>query len=175
MYLLITLLFLTQPSEMTLFYFTLDSNLSDWATVDDTVMGGRSDGNFGLNEAGHGEYTGHVSVKNNGGFSSLRYGFPTMRSEGITKAIIRLKGDGNRYQFRVKSQNREYQSYVTYIETSGEWEEVEVTLADLKPQFRGRQLNMPDYPGELLSEIRFLIGNKKEQDFKLELDWIKLK
>ena len=34
---------------------------------------------------------------------------------------------------------------------------------------------MADYPAEMLSEIAILIGNKREEDFALELDWIELR
>ncbi|MBC6995758.1 CIA30 family protein [Neolewinella lacunae] len=159
---------------MTLFNFTPEADVSDWVTVDDTVMGGRSAGYFRLNAAGHGEYTGHVSLENNGGFSSLRYRMPTIRIEGHTKAVLRVKGDGKRYQFRAKTSDNDRHSYVTYFETTGEWEEIILDLSTMKPQFRGRSLDLPDYPAELLSEVAILIGNKEEQDFRLELDWIRL-
>jgi len=153
--LLLTLLILNlQTATMTLFDFTPESDISNWVTVDDTVMGGRSDGHFRINDEGHGEYGGHVSLENNGGFSSLRYRMPTIRIEGLTKVVLRLKGDGKRYQFR---------------------EEIELDLKAMKPKFRGRALNMDDYPAEMLSEVAILIGNKKEQDFLLEIDWVRLK
>lgn len=170
--LLISILLTFPP--MTLFDFTPASDISRWVTVDDTVMGGRSDGRFRLNDAGHGEYSGYVSLENNGGFSSLRYRMPTIRVEGSTKAILRLKGDGNRYQFRTKTSDYDRHSYVGYFETSGEWETIEINLKDLVPQFRGRKLRMPDYPAEMLSEVAILIGNKKAQEFTLELDWLRL-
>lgn len=159
---------------MTLFDFTPKSDISDWRTVDDTVMGGRSDGHFRLNENGHGEYSGRVSLENNGGFSSLRYRMPTIRIEGKMKVRIRLRGGGERYQFRTKTSDYDRHSYVTYFETSGEWEEIVLELKTMAPQFRGRSLDMENYPAEMLSEIAILIGNKKEQEFKLELDWLRL-
>ncbi|SEP79396.1 Complex I intermediate-associated protein 30 (CIA30) [Neolewinella agarilytica] len=175
MHLLLCLILLTvQPTPMTIFDFTHTSDISNWSTVDDTVMGGRSDGHFRLNEEGHGEYSGRVSLENNGGFSSLRYRMPTIRIEGKTKVRLRLRGDGKRYQFRVKTSDNDRHSYVAYFETSGEWEEVVLDLKALAPQFRGRPLNMENYPAEMLSEMAILIGNKKEQTFKLELDWLRL-
>ena len=62
---------------MTLFQFNTDSSIENWRILDDVVMGGRSDGHFKINSDGHGEYTGNVSLENNGGFSSLRYYFDT--------------------------------------------------------------------------------------------------
>lgn len=171
---LLLLVFLTQTPTMTLFDFTTESDISDWTTVDDTVMGGRSDGRFRLNAAGHGEYTGHVSLENNGGFSSLRYRMPTIRIQGLTKAVLRVKGDGKRYQFRTKTSDYDRHSYVTHFETTGDWQEITLDLITMKPQFRGRSLDLPDYPAEMLSEVAILIGNKEEQDFRLVLDWIRL-
>lgn len=159
---------------MTLFDFTTNSDIRNWVTVDDTVMGGVSSGRFHLDDEGHGVYTGHVSLDNNGGFSSLRYRMPTIRVEGYTKAVLRLKGDGKRFQFRTKTNDFDRHSYVGYFTTSGEWEEIEIELQQLKPQFRGRQLDLPNYPVELLTEVAILVGNKKEEDFTLLLDWIKL-
>ena len=34
------------------------------------------------------------------------------------------------------------------------------------------QLNMPNYPGEVLRECSFLISNKKNESFRLEIDRI---
>ena len=172
---MLSIILLIQTNPMTIFDFTPDSDISDWRTVDDTVMGGVSDGNFKLSEEGHGVYSGSVSLDNNGGFSSLRYRMPSIRIEGSTKAVLRLKGDGKTYQFRTKTDDYDRHSYVRNFETSGEWEEVEIELKTMKPQWRGRRLDMADYPAEMLSEIAILIGNKKEEDFALELDWIKLK
>lgn len=60
-----------------LFDFSKSSNLKYWRIVDDVVMGGRSNGNFEIDSNGHGKFSGEVSLKNNGGFSSLRYNFKT--------------------------------------------------------------------------------------------------
>ena len=42
------------------------------------------------------------------------------------------------------------------------------------PSFRGRILDIPNYPAELISEITFLIGNKKAESFKLQIAKIEL-
>lgn len=170
---LITIL-ITISSSMTLFDFTAEGNINDWRVVDDGVMGGLSQGQFSLSEEGHGYYRGYVSLANNGGFSSLRYRMPTIRVEGFNKLSIRLKGDGKRYQIRVKSEQWDRHSYKGEFVTSGEWEEIVIPLVKLQPTFRGRSLNMPGYPVETLAEVAFLIGNKEEEDFALLLDWIRL-
>ncbi|MEM6516069.1 MAG: CIA30 family protein [Bacteroidota bacterium] len=171
---LFVFIFASILSTMTLFDFNPEIDISKWQIVDDVVMGGRSNGNFNLDQNGHGEFSGFISLKNNGGFSSVRYRMPKLNVENFTKAILRIKGDGKNYQFRIKSNSREYATYVYEFETTEEWSTIEVPFEKMRPQFRGRKLNMPNYPGETIEEITFLIGNKKEESFKLLIDSIKL-
>lgn len=159
---------------MVIFDFDTNSDLSEWRVVDDTVMGGRSAGNIQLNSAGHAVFHGDVSLENNGGFSSLRHRFETKQVNGFATIKIRLKGDGKSYQFRVKSHQYDRHSYIYHFQTTGEWETIEVPLAQMVPKFRGRSLNLPNYPGQVLEEIAFLIGNKRAEAFSLEIDSITL-
>jgi NADH dehydrogenase [ubiquinone] 1 alpha subcomplex assembly factor 1 len=157
-----------------IFDFSTDTDPAAWRVVDDVVMGGRSDGHFSINEAGNGVFAGKVSLENNGGFSSVRHRFEAKPVDEYTHCVIRLKGDGRRYQLRFKSSLNDAHSYIYYITTSGEWEEITVPLAEMYPTFRGRKLRMPNYPGEQLAEIAFLIGNKEAEPFRLELDYLRL-
>lgn len=161
--------------NMTLFDFDKSSDLSSWMIVDDVVMGGRSNGQFVINEDGNGLFSGYVSLENYGGFSSVRYYSPLVKVEGYTHAVLRLKGDGKPYQFRIKSNAYDRYSYVYEFATSGEWETIEIPLSEMEPRFRGRMLNLPNYPAETLEEVAILIGNKKNESFQLELDYIQLK
>lgn len=43
------------------------------------------------------------------------------------------------------------------------------------PTFRGRKLDSPNYSADGIEEIAFLIGNKRAESFKLEIDAISLK
>lgn len=160
---------------MVLFDFGKNSNLTNWRVVDDVVMGGRSDGNFEMNQEGHAVFHGEVSLENNGGFSSVRYRFSQKEVEGYDKVMIKLKGDGKRYQFRMKSDKYDRHSYIYHFQTTGEWETVSIPLKEMTPSFRGRKLNMPNYPGKVLEEITFLIANKNAETFRLEIDHLTLK
>lgn len=170
-FLLVIILFL---QSMTLFEFSAESNIDNWQILDDVVMGGRSDGHFKINKDGHGEYTGNVSLENNGGFSSLRYYFETVDSSDYTKFKIRIKGDGKSYQFRVKSNRYDRYSYIFKFETTENWQTIEIPFEDMYASFRGYRLDIPNFEGKQMEEIAFLIGNKKKESFKLLIDSITL-
>ncbi|WP_157207240.1 CIA30 family protein [Mariniflexile maritimum] len=160
---------------MILFKFKHNSNISDWKIVDDVVMGGCSSGNFGLNEAGNGIFSGVVSLDNNGGFSMVQYYFGTKSVAIFSKVCIRLKGDGKTYQFRIKANKDDKHSYIALINTSNDWETLEIPFNTMYPAFRGKPLNLQNYHGLKMEAIAFLIGNKIDEYFKLEIDSIELK
>jgi hypothetical protein len=161
-------------SNNIIFDFTSDADISNWRVVDDVVMGGRSNGQFKLNENNHGEFSGNVSLENNGGFSSLRYRFETMEVSNYENVLIRLKGDGKTYQFRVKDKSNNSYSYIISFKTTDDWETINIPLSEMYPAFRGRNLDMGNFSASSIEEIAILIGNKKEQNFKLEIDKISL-
>lgn len=160
--------------KLLLFDFSATNDWSSWEVENDVVMGGNSSSNLEKSEDGHAIFKGTVSLENNGGFASLQSHFPTKDIKGYTKALILLKGDGKNYQFRMKSNLKEKASYIYSFKTTGEWETIEVPLKEMKPVFRGRELNISNFPAEKLQEIRFLIGNKKNQNFRLEIRKIEL-
>ncbi|MGV9003876.1 CIA30 family protein [Flavobacterium sp.] len=155
--------------------FTTASNPSDWRIINDSVMGGVSQGTFKIDTDGNGIFEGEVSVENNGGFSSVRNEITKVKVLPGAKVCLRVKGDKKEYQFRVKDNISSYYSYVTTFKTSGEWEEIEIPLKDLHPSFRGRKLELPNFSKDCFEEIVFLIGNKKNEHFKLMIDKITLK
>ena len=161
--------------NITLIYdFNKDSSVKDWTIVDDGVMGGLSQGKFSIDKDGNGVFSGTVSLENNGGFSSVRHQFDKIQTTKNSKVLIRLKGDGKDYQFRIKDKSDVYYSYITTFETSGKWETVEINLSDLYPSYRGRKLNAPNFNSDSFEEIVFLIANKQNEPFKLVLDKIEL-
>lgn len=169
------MMFLSAMESSLLFDFNKTSSIDAWSIVDDVVMGGRSSGAFGLNEDGHAVFSGNISLENYGGFSSVRHRFPTRALGAYTKVVLKIKGDGKRYQFRVKDKSNQNYSYITTFQSSGEWEEIEISLQDMYPSFRGRKLDMPNFSAGAIEEIVFLIGNNKEERFQLLIDEISLR
>ena len=168
------ILFLLLSASLTIFDFTPESSLDRWYVVDDVVMGGRSAGRFILNQDGHGVFTGNVSLQNNGGFSSVRYTFEPLNVREYSRSVIRVRGDGKRYQFRVRSTQFDRASYVTSFQTNGNWQVIEIPFSGMYPTYRGYRLEQANYNGDVMREIAFLIGNKKPETFRLEIDYIRL-
>ena len=170
----IILLFSILLNPILLFDFSKGSNLSSWKVVDDGVMGGVSSSDFFVDANGNGTFKGTVSTDNNGGFCSVRHFFKPVKLTDKSVFKIRLKGDGKKYQFRVKKRQSEYYSYIYEFQTSTEWETIEIPINKLYASFRGITLKLPNYDGESLEEIAFLIGNKKNENFELLVDKIEV-
>lgn len=159
-------------SEMMIFDFTTEVDPSGWEVEDDVVMGGRSKGKFSINEAGNGVFSGKVSLENNGGFSSVQYYFKPIDVSLYNSALIRLKGDGKRYQFLVETDRKARHYYVYEFQTTKAWKTVKIPLEKMYPVYRGERLAIPNYPGQTMAQVRFLIANGKSESFRLEINKI---
>lgn len=146
-----------------------------WVAVNDGVMGGRSSGGPRVAD-GTLAFSGELSLANNGGFASVRSvgrGFDLSDASAI---ILRVRGDGRRYQLRLATDARYRGIPVSYgmeFDTiAGQWTEVRLPLASLKPTVRGSTLEGPPLEPALIREIGLLIADKREGAFALEVDWI---
>lgn len=162
-------------SSHIIFDFNKNSSISNWIVVDDVVMGGRSNGNFQLNKEGKGVFSGKISLDNNGGFSSVRYSFNKLNVEKYKSIVLKIRGDGKNYQFRMKHKSTDYASYITSFSSSGQWQEIEIPINSMYPSFRGRKLDEPNFFHKTIEEVTFLIANKKNEDFILLIDKIELR
>jgi len=168
----IILLPLQMISQTQLFKFSTDFKNNHWAIVNDGVMGGISNSSLQLNNEKNGAFSGTVKLENNGGFASVRHSVKNFEISKHSKFILKVKGDGKVYQFRCKSNLYDRHSYVYEFKTNGEWQEIEIPFSEMYPRFRGYRLDIPNYSGKDLEEIAFLIGNKKPENFQLEIAYI---
>ena len=173
--LLFTFLLFMNTSDTIIFDFTKETNLSSWRIVDDGVMGGRSQGSFLMNTKGNAVFSGTISLDNYGGFSSVRYPFKEKDIAAYSQVVLRVKGDGKSYQFRIKEKRSDYYSYITTFQTTKEWQTVTLEMKDMYPAFRGRTLNTGNLKPNTIEEVAILVGNKKAEEFRLEIDIISLK
>jgi monofunctional biosynthetic peptidoglycan transglycosylase len=144
--------------------------------VNDTVMGGDSLSQYHINESTV-SFNGNVSLKNNGGFASLRMIWPFEESLGFNKILLNLIGDGKTYQFRLRTDRAfDGATYVYEFQTKKDkLITVEMDVKQFIPSFRGRKLkNMPMLELKEVQQMGFLIANKQVGEFSLQLLSMKL-
>ena len=165
---------MSQDNSLVVFDFKKENSVAKWTVVDDGVMGGFSEGSISINSTGNGSFTGNVTTENNGGFSSVRLDKLNINAAKFEYIMLKLKGDGKDYQFRIKENSSQRFSYISTFKTSGEWEIIKIPLYSFYPTFRGTRLNQPNFSGRAIEEIAFFIGNKKKESFALEIAYIAL-
>jgi NADH dehydrogenase [ubiquinone] 1 alpha subcomplex assembly factor 1 len=154
--------------------FTSKSDISEWYTTNDTVMGGISNSSIQINKNGNGVFSGRVSTENNGGFAMVRLPVFKKITQQNSNIVLRVKGDGKKYQLRLKSKRNQRYWYVQHFQTSKNWQEISLKIEDFYPSFRGYKLQLKNFNAQEIQEVAILIGNKKDEEFKLEIDYIKL-
>ena len=145
-----------------------------WQNVNDNVMGGVSQGQMSFTAQGTGLFRGTLSLENNGGFSSVRRDASDYDFSGVSRIVTRVRGDGRRYQLRVHSRNDDSVIYRFEFETvEHKWQTVSVPLSGFEPVFRGRIVeSAPPLSADVITQVGFLIADKKSGNFTLEIDWI---
>ena len=131
----------TAPAESNLEF---DSGTKGWQTVLDGVMGGRSTGRISAGEGGTLQFTGELSLENNGGFSQIRTEIPEGLFADSKGLLMRVKGDGRTYQCDIRSSRARVMAggYQRVFETkAGEWIEVEIPFDEYAKNNRDCQFD----------------------------------
>jgi Complex I intermediate-associated protein 30 (CIA30). len=162
--------------ERLIFDFKNSDKIEDWRIVNDGVMGGFSQSKIVYSDSNTAIFKGTVSLENKGGFASTRTIPRPYNLDGYNGILLRVKGDGKIYQFRLRTNNRfDGVSYRYQFATDANtWMIIDIPFHECVPVFRGRILKdvEPILPEEI-RQIGFLISNKQAGEFQLEIDWIK--
>ena len=165
-----------ESGDIILFDFTTIENMDDWLIVNDGVMGGLSKSEFILSDSNTAIFSGNVTLENNGGFASTRTKAMNFQLDGYKGIFIRVKGDGKKYQFRIRTSDRfDGVSYRYHFETNkNKWQTVSIPFNKCVPVFRGRILRdvEPILPKDI-QQLGILISDKQTGEFRLEIQWIK--
>ena len=158
-----------------LFEFTGSDPSPEWRATNDTVMGGVSVGKAELTKEGM-DFSGHLSLENNGGFASVHMGVELDLSD---YSGIRLKvlGDGRVYQLRFESNAMHRQrwpvSFRGDFETvDGEWTEVFISFSELSQTWRGSRLAGHNFSKDDIRRIAFMLADGQAGEFTLKVAWI---
>ncbi|MDC0274175.1 MAG: CIA30 family protein [Planctomycetaceae bacterium] len=173
----ITTVSVAESEERVLLSFDKPDSAKPWQTVNDGVMGGRSDGQFKINEDKKMEFFGTLSLKDNGGFASVRARGGNLGLTTDEMIVARVRGDGRQYNFNVYAQrNLGGYSYRQSFQTKkDEWIEVELPVSKFMATWRGRVFPNEKLDPTKVSGLGILLGDKKAGPFKLEVEWIKVK
>ena len=163
-------------TERVLFDFSQNESLSEWRSVNDTVMGGISSSRIEQTESGNALFAGTVSLDNNGGFASIRG--PSMQESiaGFKGIAVRLRGDGKKYKIGLRTDEMFDGVFhqAGFLSQNGAWQEVKIPFTDFVPTYHGRRLSDDKrIEPEEIKSVSFLIADKQKGPFRLEIDWIK--
>lgn len=147
-----------------------------WYTVDDNVMGGNSQSDVQVGaESGLLTFAGKVSLENNGGFASTRSQEASYNLGMFDGIVLRVRGDGKAYRFRVYTEatGRDV-AYTAIFETEADsWIEVYIPFSDMVPLYRGFVVNRAGpLNSAQISSFGLMIAEKQQGEFRLEVDWI---
>ena len=147
-----------------------------WTRANDGVMGGLSQSELVFTSSGTALFQGNVSLENYGGFASVRTSPYPYQLGGYEGIVLRVRGDGHRYRLRFRTDaSYDGVAYQASFDTvTDDWRVIYVRFADCMPTFRGRRVsNAPSLDGRLIQQIGFMIADKQEGPFQLEIDWVK--
>jgi hypothetical protein len=153
----------------------LDSSVKfsslNWNIVNDTVMGGRSSSRWLSNSSSTSTFEGFLSLQNNGGFASVRHDLEKIDLTNTEGIYLKVKGDGRKYQFRIRSQASRWANYSQEFKTKGgKVQTFYLPYKDFKAGWRGRSItDLPVLTGKDIKGIGLFLGDKIEGKFKLEV------
>ncbi len=141
-------------------------------TINNGVMGGVSEGKFRITEAKTLEFTGTLSLENNGGFASVRSKAKKLSLEKGDTVVAKVRGDGREYTLNLYVKRlRIAFAYQAEMQTKKhEWVEVKFPLDQFEATSFGTKVKDagPVNPQEV-NAVGFLLGDKKAGAFQLEI------
>lgn len=164
-----------QTSMRSVFEFNQNSEASRLRLVNDNVMGGRSTSRGNV-VGGQLNFSGNISLQNNGGFASIR-SYPSAVGLDANKTIVlRVKGDGRRYKFNLYTPDRRtaFSYQMEFGTIAGQWVEVRLPVRNFVAHSFGRQLQgVPLNPSRVQS-VGIMLGDKRQGPFQIAVDWIRI-
>lgn len=157
--------------------FTTPESARLWQAVNDGVMGGVSQGRFRITDARTMEFSGNLSLENNGGFASVRTRPTALDIKSGDTLVVRVKGDGRDYMVNIYTKSRRMAfSYRSDLSTEkDQWQEIHLPLDRFEPTSFGRVVaGMGPVDPDQINGLGFMLSDKKPGAFRLEIESVKV-
>lgn len=164
------------PQGRELFEFAGRQALGKWQIVNDGVMGGRSSSRVEPGPDGTMNFSGVLSLANNGGFASTRSRGSNLGLQQGDTVVLKVKGDGRKYTFNAYVPRRRMAfSYRAEFKTDkGKWIEVRIPLDQLVATSFGRVVRGASLNPTEVNSVGILLGDKKPGGFELLIKSIRV-
>jgi NADH dehydrogenase [ubiquinone] 1 alpha subcomplex assembly factor 1 len=162
-----------QDTIVPLFDFASPNAAQKWQAVNDGVMGGVSEGRFKITDDETLQFSGTLSLENNGGFASVRTKPAELNIKAGDVIVVRVKGDGREYVLNLYTKSRQMAfSYRAPLPTTkDEWTEVAVPLKEFIPTAFGRRVQgMGQVEPSQINGMGFMLSDKKPGPFTMQVD-----
>ena len=149
-----------------------------WQAVNDGVMGGVSQGRFRITDDRTMEFSGKLSLDNNGGFASVRTKPMAFDLDSGDTVVVRVRGDGRTYLVNLYTKSRRMAfSYRAELATEkDQWQEIEVPLERFEPTSFGQVVaGMGPVDPAQINGLGFMLSDKQPGAFRLEIGWVKVR
>jgi NADH dehydrogenase [ubiquinone] 1 alpha subcomplex assembly factor 1 len=167
-----------QPDERRLLYdFRELDAVSDWAPIDDRVMGGISHSRLRHDPAGHAVFEGEVSLARNGGFASVRCRPGARGKSGASACLIEVRGGDKQFKLSLLTDDGvdslHYQC--SFAPHGNHWQTLRLPLKAFRASFRGRDVpGAPALDPARIRQLGLMIAARQAGPFALDLRSIML-
>ena len=154
--------------------FQQPDDATNWSVINDVVMGGVSNSSFTVQKPGTAVFSGAVSLENNGGFASANMKPAQFDVSGFDGIRFRVKGDGKNYKITLKNDGafNGFSYRFEFSTKNGEWLTIDAPFTSFVPKFMTQNTSAPPVDKAKIKTFGFLIADKQDGPFRLEIDWI---
>lgn len=155
--------------------FGKDADGQDWSVMNDTEVGGKSQGYLGLSPDGL-LFEGKVVMVDGEGFASVRSPFSPQELEAFTKVKVQYKSQGQPFVMTFETTEAIDDACYQLLlpNTQNEWKSVELELKEL-PQFdEGKATGKKLSKGELakIQRLGFVTAASNTAAFMFEVNYV---
>ena len=109
---------------------------------------------------------------NGGGFASIRTRPEALINSDAEAFTLRVRGDGRTYKMRLMTQTSRVGYAADFKTRPDEWLELTLPIDAFAATWRGQPLDWPPVNPAKIASIGFMVADKIDGKFKLEVDWI---